>query len=42
MSKGMQVQASEFQIFFFVCLFSLGFFGPQFGSIFLQNYVHLK
>lgn len=34
MSKGMQVQASEFQIFFF--------FGPQFGSIFLQNYVHLK
>lgn len=38
MSKGMQVQASEFQIpFFFV-----SFFGPQFGSIFLQNYVHLK
>lgn len=32
MSKGMQIQASESEIVFF----------PQFGSIFLQNYVHLK
>ena len=34
MSKGMQIQASESEIVLF--------FFPQFGSIFLQNYVHLK
>ncbi len=33
MSKGMQIQASESETVLFF---------PQFGSIFLQNYVHLK